>query len=66
MSPVKEAKARRKRIDGRTGLDKMNDQGVEKLTVLGGWGYCNTFKELFNYLFSILILKYGYFGTIIV
>jgi len=66
MSPVKEARARRKRIDVRTDLDKMNDLEVEKLTVLGSGGFCNASKELFNYLFSIIISKYSYFGTIFV
>ena len=48
MSPVKEAKACRKRIDVRTDLDKMNDLGVEKLTVLVRRGFCNASIELFN------------------
>jgi len=56
MSPVKEAKACRKLIDVRTDLDRMNDLGVEKLTVLVSRGFCNASKKLFNYLFFIIIL----------
>ena len=56
MSPVKEPKAGRKIIDVRTDLDKLNDLGVEKLTVLVRRGFCNAATELFNYLFSIVIL----------
>ena len=66
MNPVKEDKARSKIIDVRTNLDKMNDLGVEKLTVLVNTGYFNASKQIFNYLFFIIILKNSYFGTIFV
>ena len=63
MNPVKEDKERRKIIYIRTDLDNMNDLGVEKLTVLVSKGLCKDSKELFNYLFFIIILKNSLFGT---
>ena len=63
MNPVKEAKVRSKIIEVRTDLDKMNDLGVEKLTVLVSRGFCNASKKLFNCLFFIVILKNSHFGT---
>ncbi len=63
MSPVKEADACRKFIDVRTDLDRMNDLGVEKLTVLLSLGFCNDSKLIFNYLLFIIILQNDHFGT---
>jgi hypothetical protein len=44
MNPVKEDKVCRKIIDVRADIDKMDDLGVEKLTVLMSREFSNTFN----------------------